>query len=330
MIPAPETAASETSSPSAAAMTDFAAGLLVRQPFRGYELRDCLAASDRSAVFKAWDRNMDRNVAFKIMRPWPGREGAVEEFFSLAGSIARLRCPAAARGLDAGRGEGNFFMAYEFVSGESLAARLARRQAGRLTEKESVKLVGELAGALQSLFELGHPHGNFKPGNLMAGDGGKVRLTDIGFAWTMAWPDDDEAFLAHPDFMSPERLRGDFTIDVRGDLYSLGAVWHLALLGEPVFRGTTPAETIAMHLEKEPVSPRERDPRLLAATSSLILWLLEKDRDARPRTPREFLRKLAAHPLWQGGGEPGDAEGGEGGGDAEPDAGGDGADSEPV
>ncbi len=281
----------------AAAMSEFAADVFGRQPFRSYRLTACLASGDRGAVFKAEEQNLGRAVALKVMRPWPGREGSVEEFFSLAGSVARLRSPGAARGLDAGRGEGDFFMAYEHVPGESLAARLARRQTGRLTERESLRLVRELGLVLQGLFELGHPHGHFHPGNVMLQDGGKVRLLDIGFAWTLAWPDDGTAFLAAPDYLPPERIAGDLNIDIRGDLYSLGAVWHRALLGEPVFRGTTPEDTLAMHLGREPAPPREADPRLTAATSSLILWLLAKDRDARPRTPKEFLRKLETHPL---------------------------------
>jgi serine/threonine-protein kinase len=78
----------------------------------------------------------------------------------------------------------------------------------------------------------------------------------------------------------------------------LGAIWHQALLGEPVFKGAVPEETLRLHLEQPPTPPREKDPRLSAATSGLIVRLLEKDRDARPRTPAEFLRRLAEHPLF--------------------------------
>lgn len=306
----------DVGAPDAGMPSEFAADIMARQPFRGYELTACLAADDRRAVFKATDRNMDRTVAVKVMRPFPGRAGVVEEFFSLAGSIARLRCAGAVRGLDAGRGDGDFFLAYEFAAGESLAAKLARRQTGRLTEKESLKTIRETAGVLHNLFELGHPHGNLKPANLVLGDGGKAKLLDIGFAWTLAWPDDQAAFAACPDFLPPERIREDLNVDIRGDLYSLGAIWHWLLTGEPVFRGLTPADTLAMHLEKKPVSVRELDPRLSAATANLVLWLMKKDRDARPRTPREFLRKLRSHPLLQeeGGGdvEAGDEEAEEG------------------
>lgn len=280
-------------------LSPFARGILDKQPIRGYELKGCLASDDRRAVFKADDKNMDRTVAVKVMHPWPGREGAVEEFFSLAGSIARLRCPGVARGLDAGRGDGDFFLAYEFLAGESLAARLARRQSGRLTEKEAVRLAAGIGGILSRLFDVGHPHGHVTPSNVVLGDGGKVGLTDIGFAWTLAWPDDGEAFAAAPDFLPPERIEGELNVDVRGDLYSLGAMLHLALVGEPVFRGENAVDTLRLHREAKPAPVHKTDPRLSELTSELIFWLLEKDRDNRPRTPRDFLRRLKAHPLFE-------------------------------
>ncbi len=288
--------------------TPYAAAFLEKQLVRGYNLRSCIASTDRSAVFKASDLNLDRTVAIKVIQPYAGRDGVVEEFFSLAGSVARVRSPAIARGLDAGRADGSFFMAHEFVSGETLAARLARRQTGKFTEKESLKLAGLLAGLLRDMFELGHPHGNVTPTNLILTEGGRGKLTDIGFAWNLAWPDDAAAFASKPDYLPPERINGDLNIDIRGDLYSLGCIWHKALLGEPVFAGNTPEETLAMHVGTQPVSPRERDPRLTSATAKLMLWLLEKERDARPRTPREFLRKLAAHPLLVEETQPADAE----------------------
>lgn len=299
-----DSGAASTAAPAAPlggdAPNPFAADLLAAQPFNGYALEECLASSAASAVFKATDRNMERTVAVKALRPWPGRDNAVEDFFSQAGAVARVRHPALARGLDAGRGGGVFFMAHEFVRGESLEAKLARRQTGRLGEKESLVLVRDLASVLQGLFDIGQSHGDLRPGRVIMGEGGKPKLLGIGFAWTLAWPDDLAAFRDAPDYLSPERIAEEFTIDIRGDLYALGCLWHRALLGAPVFRGATSAATLDMHLTAKPVPPREADPRLSAASSQLILWLLEKDRDARPRTPREFLRKLASHPLLAG------------------------------
>lgn len=297
-FPQKNTAPEEEANPGE--MTQFAADIFARQPFRGYELRTALASTDRTAVFKARDHTMERAVAIKVLHPCREREGVVEDFFSLAGSIARLRCQGVARGLDVGRGEGDFFLVYEFVRGENLANRVARLQAGRLSEKESLKVVMETAGVLQNLFENGHPHGHITPSNIIQGEGGKVKLTDVGFAWNMAWRDDAAAFRTNPHYLPPERIEGEFNIDIRGDLYSLGAIWFQLLMGRPIFQGETPEETLEMHLRLKPWQLHKLDEKITESTSNLVRWLLEKDRDARPRTPKEFLRKLASHPLLAG------------------------------
>lgn len=287
----------KTEAGTSAPLSTFALELLDTNPFSGYVLGDCLASDEYSAVFKAQDKNMDRTVSLKALLAHPERDDAVETFFSQAGSVARVRHPRLARGLDAGRGGRAFFMAHEFVRGESLGAKLARRQTGRLTEKESLAFVAELAQTLQDLFDAGQNHGDLRPERILFVDGGQLKLLGLGFAWTVAWWDDTAAYAVKPDYLPPERIADELNIDVRGDLYSLGALWWKAILAEPVFKGNTPEETLDMHLRQKPVPPREVDPRLSAATSQLILWLLEKDRDARPRTPKEFLRKLSSHPL---------------------------------
>ncbi|MDR1534638.1 MAG: hypothetical protein LBU64_06005 [Planctomycetota bacterium] len=276
------------------AVSPFADGLLAGQPFTGYRLRECLDSDDRRAVFQAETAGSPGMAVIKAIRPWPDRPGTAEDFFSLAGGIARLRCPSAARGRDAGRGGGAFFLAYDPVPGETLA----RRQTGRIGESEALRLVVELARALRDIYEHGHTHGNLKPSNIMlAPKGGKAALLDIGFAWTLAWPDDRAAFLAKSEFLPPERIAGELNVDIRGDLYSLGAIWHWLLFGEPPFKAAAPEEALRLRLESPPVFPRERDPRLSAATSGLMTRLLEKDRDARPRTPGDLMRKLSDHPL---------------------------------
>jgi serine/threonine-protein kinase len=296
----------------AAPESAFSRKLLAAQPFSGYELLECLEAEERSAVFKARDVSMDRTAVVKALRPSPERTGAVEEFFSEAGAVARIRVSGVARGLDAGRGGGAFFMVHELVRGDSLEERFSRRQTGKFTERETLDLVRRLGEALDELFTAGQRHGDVRPKRIMLLPGGGVSLAGIGFAWQTAFAGDGDAYLAKPEYLSPERIRGEKNYDIRADLYALGCVWFSALLGETPFHGAVPGETLRLHLEAEPASPRERDPRLSAATSRLLLSLLAKDRDARPRTPREFLKRLADHPFFSGGegkgvaGEPGE------------------------
>lgn len=278
-------------------LPEFARQLMAGQPFRGYGLEECLEANENAALFRSRDLVMDRPTTVRAIKASATRPDAVDKFFSEARGVARVRHPRVIRGLDVGRADDRFFFVYEFVRGESLANRLKRRERGRLTEKESLVLVREAAEALQGVFEQGLTHGMVCPENLLFAENAGIALTNLGFAWQVAYPDDRAAILANPHRMSPETADEDPNADIRGDLYSLGCVWFESLLGRPVFPAASPEEILRRHREETVESPRDLDPRLSAATSRLIGWLLEKDRDDRPRTPNDFLNRLREHPL---------------------------------
>ncbi|MDR3210532.1 MAG: serine/threonine protein kinase [Planctomycetota bacterium] len=288
-------------------LTPFATALKAEQPFRGYELSVCLASEEHSAVFRAHDQTLGKMAVVKALRPWPDRPGAVEEFFSLAGSTARVRQPQLARGLDVGRGQiglaGNdrgesvFFMVYAPAEGRNLSDYLAKRHNGRLRETEALRLVEDIASILQRLFESGQSFRDLSPGRILLGRNNRVTLVGFGFAWNLAWPEDQLAYLARPHYLAPERIAGEINLDIRSDLYALGCLWHQLLLGCPVFDAVSPQLILKSHREDLPTSPRERDPKISAATSGLLLRLLAKNRQERPRTPKEFLQQLYEHPL---------------------------------
>jgi len=119
----------------------------------------------------------------------------------------------------------------------------------------------------------------------------------VGVAREIAYPSPEAWVLAHPERVAPEVADGDPNADIRADLYALGCAWFEAILGAPPFRGATASDVLKMHMDASVPEPRELDPRLSSATSRLILGLLAKDRDERPRTPQEFLAKLKTHPL---------------------------------
>jgi serine/threonine-protein kinase len=270
----------------------------LEQPFPGYTVTERLGRGGSAAVFRAKDSRLDREVAIKALIPdLEHNEDAVENFFNEARNVARLRHPNVVRGLDVGRAGKYFYFAMEYVRGESLAQKLERLERGRLGEEEALRIVRETAVGLQYIFENGLVHRDLKPGNLLLSAEGGVKICDLGVAREVVAPRQEDFVKASPAYASPEQARGDFDIDIRADLYGLGCTWFQMLTGNPPFQKTTPEETLRAHLEEEPANLRELDPRLSAATSQLVLWLLEKDRDNRPRTPQDFLRKLDKHPL---------------------------------
>lgn len=287
-------AASET------VMAPWAAALLQDQPLANYHLIEALAASERAAVFKAEDRRLERVAALKIMVPEKTPSGeVVENFFDEARAVARVRAPGKlVRALDVGRSGPLFFYASQYLPGGSLASRMVRRERRRWYEKEALAVVRDAAEGLQALFEQGLVHRRLAPGNLLHDDTAKHwAIGDVGCATEIAFGGPEEAVGARPDYASPEQCAGEINVDIRTDLYALGVLWYQLVTEELPFAAPTAEETMRMHRETEPTAPRERDPRLSQATSRLIMWLLSKERDSRPRTPRDFLAKLRQHPL---------------------------------
>lgn len=272
------------------------------QPFPGYTVIEKIAQGGYGAVYRARDERFQREVAIKILLPdLAAHPDAVERFFAEARTTARLRHPHLVRGYDVGRSGRYLFYVMEYVHGESLAQKLERLERHCLSERESLEIIRPLAEVLQYIFEQGLVHRDVKPGNILLGEERAVKLCDLGIARELSYPDERSVVRGSPSYASPEQIREECDIDIRSDLYSLGCTWFHMLLGRPPFMGSCPEEILRGHLETPPPSPRTINMRITAATSELILWLLEKDRDQRPRTPAKFLEKLSLHPLLHAG-----------------------------
>lgn len=282
------------------AMPEWAAELLAGGSLAHYRLREAVAANERAAMFKADDQRLERAVALKVLRPaGVPPPAAVENFFDEARAVARVRQPGRlVRALDVGRAGPYFFYAMQWLRGDSLADRLARRERPRWYEREALAFVRDAAEALRALFEEGLVHRRLAPGNFLYDDNAKAwTLAEVGCQTEIVHGDVAALARARPDYAAPELCAGELNVDIRADLYSLGALWHLLLLGEPPFPAASADEMMRAHLEAAPVAPRDRDERISPASSRLILWLLGKEREDRPRSPKDFLARLSRHPL---------------------------------
>ncbi len=270
------------------------------QPFAGYKVYDKIAQGGSGAVFLARDERLGRDVAIKALTPdLQSNENAVDLFFNEARNVARLRHPNIVRGYDVGRTGTYFYFVMEFVRGESLGVKLDRLDRHRLQEKEAFRIVREILKALQCVFETGLVHRDVKPGNILLGNNGDVKLCDLGIAREVAFATPEAVVMGSPSYASPEQVRGDCDIDIRADIYGLGCTWFHMITGQPPYRGETAQQVMQKHLDEEAdlPSPRDLDPRLSAATSALIGWMMAKDREKRPRTPQQLLNKMREHPL---------------------------------
>jgi serine/threonine-protein kinase len=252
-----------------------------------YEIRDRLGQGSQGQVLEAFDRQLGRLVALKIL---PICGSSTEEraerrrrFQTEARAAARLQHPGIVAIFDSGETEDEAWIAMELVIGQTL--RDALRVPGRLPLREALRIGRELLDALQAAHARGVIHRDVKPCNIMlamdAGDGhGRVRLTDFGIASLVVGQRPGEfEFVGTPSVMAPEQIRGE-ACDERTDLWSAGVVLYELLTGIPPFAGGVPAIYSAV-LAREPLPPTLLNPDLPLGFDAVLKTALAKSIDRR-------------------------------------------------
>ncbi|MEC7584740.1 MAG: serine/threonine-protein kinase, partial [Planctomycetota bacterium] len=244
-------------------------------------------------VFKARQRKLGRIVALKVLRPSLARDGHyVERLKREARIVAALNHPNIVAGYDLGEENGYHYFVMEFVEGKSLRALLG--EWGIFSEDRVLDVATQVASALDHAFECGVIHRDIKPGNILIDETGAVKLTDMGLA---KGPADmaltrDGATVGTPQYISPEQAKNPQDVDVRGDLYSLGATLYHMATGQPPFPGDSMAEVITKVLSETPQPPGELNPELGEGLALVIRKLMAKNLRVRYQKPRELLDDL--------------------------------------
>lgn len=273
-------------------------GTPFEQPFPGYEINARLGETGLTATWRAWDLRFDREVVLRELHPrLDDAEATVEEFFATVRSVARLRHPRLVRALDTGRSGERFFVVFQSIRGESAASRLA---AGKtFSEKRVLHTAQAVAEALEYLYELGVVHGDIKPENILFAQDNAVWLDGLGLPVDTLYASPQERCRCEPAWAAPEQFDEDAYPESGTDLYALGCVLYHMVTGRPPYAGESREAVVEQHCDPDalPEPPRAVQPRLAAATSSLIMALLATEADQRLRQPQALLERLAAHPL---------------------------------
>ncbi len=262
----------------------------------GFRILRPLGHGGMGTVYLAEQVSLRRQVALKVVAPQFATDAtAVDRFLREARTAAALNHPNIISVIDVGYDQGQLYMALELVSGGD-AAQLASRFDGVLPEVRALEIASDCCHGLQALFEARLVHRDIKPANIFITAEGVAKLADLGLARSEQG-DDRVTVSGHalgtPAFMSPEQADGSSAIDIRSDLYSLGAALFALTTGSPPFSGNG-AYAIAVKLLTEPApDPRTRNPRLSEATSRIILRCLAKRPQERFQTPFEMSTALA-------------------------------------
>jgi len=257
----------------------------------GFELIEPVGRGGTHTVYKARQLSMDRLVALKILSPrLATNKPYIERLFKEARAVAKLSHVNIIQGIDVGEDSGYFYFAAEFVEGETLGTRLARE--GKLVEPEALAITEQVCLALSHFHTAANMvHGDIKPGNIIITKNGVAKVADLGLARSIGEVEGVAA--GTPQYVSPEQARGG-AIDIRSDIYSLGATLFHMVTGAPPFSGSSASEILAKHLN-QPVPPLKGcNPMLSDGINALVQKMMAKNPRERHQSPDELLQELIA------------------------------------
>ena len=248
-------------------------------------------------TYKAFDTNLRCPVALKVINnTYLNSDVARQRFLREARAAAALRHQNVASVFHLGTDHESYFYAMEFIDGETVDAYMKR--IGALSPLQALGITLQVTRALTAAAKQQLVHRDLKPSNLMLVDeeGDKVvKVIDFGLAKSAKKEGEDSGtltvgggFVGTPHFASPEQLE-ERDIDIRSDIYSLGATLYFMIAGRPPYSGSV-AQIMSQHLYKPlPLEPLEGSPTCLV---QLISRMMEKDRANRPQTPVDLRQEV--------------------------------------
>jgi serine/threonine protein kinase len=283
-------------------LTSFQAEQLLAGRWKGffiskYKILQRLGSGGMGMVFLAEHKYMKRLVALKVLpRSRSGESSALERFYREAKAIAALDHPNVVRAYDLDQEGDLHFLVMEYVDGVSLQELVKAH--GPFDVERTVHYLYQAAKGLQHAFSVGLIHRDIKPANLLVSRTGLVKLLDLGLARFFLDEQDiltrkyDEKVLGTADYLAPEQGIDSHVVDIRADIYSLGATFYYVLAGHPPFPEGTVAQKLIWHQTKMPKPIRELRPDVPEVVADLLQRMLAKKPEDRPQIPDEVARTL--------------------------------------
>lgn len=270
-----------------------------------YRVTSLIGRGGMGEVYLAQDVQLGRPVALKLLlEEYTRSKEHLRRFEQEARATSVLNHPNILTIFEIGQFQSRHFIATEFVKGYTL--REIMKQRG-LKLEETIKVVSQVVAGLVVAHAAGIVHRDIKPENLMVREDGIVKILDFGLAKLIDNPvsclgapgeptitdinTHSGAIMGTVSYMSPEQLRG-LTVDARTDVWSVGVMLYEMIAGCVPFRESSPADTIASILEREPPSLAVYAPRCPIRLQQIVMKALTKDRERRYQTAAQLLADL--------------------------------------
>lgn len=259
-----------------------------------YRLEGLLGSGGMGVVYRAVDEEGGGHVALKVLKGELTDDDIFRRRFAHeARAAAEVRHANLVGVLEAGEADGRHYLASTLVAGRALEDLI--REEGPLPFAEAIRVVTEVAAALDALHDAGLVHRDVKASNVIVEDGGKALLTDFGLAKGAAY-----TALTRPgqvlgtlDYIAPELIRGEEGTPA-SDVYSLGCTAYECVTGDTPFGGRSVFQIGLAHLDEEPPDPTLARPECPPALAAALLDALAKEPARRPQSAGAYARGLAA------------------------------------
>jgi serine/threonine-protein kinase len=252
-----------------------------------------LGGGGMADVYLCEDLTLGRHVAIKVLlQRYLNDPTFVERFRREAKAAAGLNQQNLVSIYDWGEVDGTYYIAMEYVEGETLKDLIRRR--GRLSGNESVAVTMQLLAAVDFAHRSGIVHRDIKPQNVMLDRGGTVKVMDFGIARAGdSGMTEAGSILGTAQYLAPEQAKGQ-PVDERSDLYSVGVCLYEMLTGTVPFKGDSAVTVALKHVNEVPREPSELVPGMPYALNQIVLKAMAKDPADRYQSAAEFARDLRA------------------------------------
>lgn len=259
-----------------------------------YEILQVLGQGGMGAVYKVYDRELERFVALKTIRPeLAGNAEMLARFkqeLILARQVAHRNI---VRLYDIAESSGVKFITMEYVEGEDFRSILRRE--GKLSPQESINVIRQICFALQAAHSEGVIHRDLKPQNIMRDKQGRLVVMDFGLARALESDGMTQtgALLGTMEYMSPEQSRGE-QVDCTSDIYAAGLIFYELLTGKMPYAAESALASLMKRAQQRAIPAAEIDRSVPRNLSSIVSHCIEPDRKKRYQSASEILADLDA------------------------------------
>ncbi len=266
-----------------------------------YKVLERLGAGGMGSVYLCEHKLMRRRVAVKVLPTAKAEDpAALERFYREARAVAQLDHPNIVRAYDIDQDDKLHFLVMEHIDGSSLQEIV--KKTGPLDPVRAAHYIRQAALGLQHAHEAaGLVHRDIKPGNILVDRSGIVKILDMGLARFFHEEEDtsitrkyDETVLGTADYLAPEQAINSHDVDIRADIYSLGATLYFCLTGKTPFNEGSIAQKLIWHQTRQPKSVKVLRPEVPEGIAGVVERAMAKAPDQRFAVPQEMAEALSA------------------------------------